>query len=157
MSSKPMIVLVHGAWHSPFHFDPLTKYFQSHGYTVEAPHLPSIHANDITNITLTEDIAAVRKSILEALKSSNVVVMAHSYGTIPSSGALEGLDTASRTSAGQSTSVTGFMIIAGVLLPLGTSVVGFLGDTPAPAQDVRGPIVVPKEPRLPTVPRCSFW
>jgi pimeloyl-ACP methyl ester carboxylesterase len=146
MSSKPTLVLVHGAWHSPSHFAALTRYLESNGYTVEAPYLPSMHADDITKITMTEDIAAVRTCLLKALESADVLIVSHSYGTLPSSGALQGLDTASRTSDGHSTYVTGFCIIAGLLVPPGHSVASYYGDTPAPPQDLRGPILYPKDP-----------
>ena len=124
----------------------LTTYLESNGYRVLAPYLPSMHAEDITKITLTDDIAAIRSDILKALERTNVLVVAHSYGALPSSGALEGLDTASRTSAGHNTSVRGFLIIAGLLVPPGTSVLGSLGGHPAPTQDVRGPLLYPMDP-----------
>lgn len=105
-----------------------------------------MHAEDIKKVTLTEDIASIRSYTLKALETTNVVVVAHSYGALPSSGALEGLDTASRTSAGRNTSITNFLIIAGLLVPPGFSVLGFFGDQPAPPQDVRGPLLYPKDP-----------
>ncbi len=124
----------------------LTAYLESNGYSVLAPYLPSMHAEDITKVTLTEDIDSIRSYILKALETTNVVVVAHSYGALPSSGALEGLDTAARQSASHTTSVTSFLIIAGLLVPPGFSVLGFFGDEPHPAQDVRGPLLYPKDP-----------
>ena len=143
---KSTVVLVHGAWHSPKHMSKLTAYLESNGYKVLAPYLPSMHAEDVLKVTLTEDIASIRSCILKGLETSNVVVVAHSYGALPSSGALEGLDTASRTSAGHKTSVNSFLIIAGLLVPPGFSVLGFFGGEPAPPQDVRGPLLYPKDP-----------
>lgn len=145
-NQSPTVVLVHGAWHSPEHMSKLTTYLESNGYKVLAPRLPSMHAEDLTKVTLTEDITAIRSDILKALKTSNVVVMAHSYGALPSSGALEGLDTASRTSSGHNNSVTSFLIIAGLLVPPGFSVLGYFGGKPAPPQDVRGPLLYPRDP-----------
>ena len=124
----------------------LTTYLESHDYKVLTPSLPSMHAEDITKITLSEDIATIRSYILKALEVNNVVVLAHSYGTLPSSGALEDLDTASRTAAGHNTSVTRFFIIAGLLIPSGVSVFDHFGRQTAPPQDVRGPLLYPRDP-----------
>ena len=105
-----------------------------------------MHAEDITKITLNEDIAAVRSEIVKALETNNVVVVAHSYGTLPSTAALEGLDTASRTVAGNKTSVTGFLIIAGLLISPGYSLHGLSRGEPVPAHDRQGPLLYPRDP-----------
>lgn len=41
MASKPTIVLVHGASHTPAHFQNVISRLEKAGYEVEAPHNPS--------------------------------------------------------------------------------------------------------------------
>ena len=40
-ATKPTIVLVPGAWHGPFHFQPLTTRLEAAGYEVHPMALPS--------------------------------------------------------------------------------------------------------------------
>lgn len=112
--SKPTIVAVHGAWHSPEYLEPLTKVLESHGYSVRAVALPSVIDEGTTPPEdPRDDVVAVRKVIEEVLEGgSNVLVVPHSYGGIPATSALKDLDTASRKAAGKSTSVIGLAPIA---------------------------------------------
>jgi pimeloyl-ACP methyl ester carboxylesterase len=152
LSSKPHIVLIHGAWHGPQHLTSITEYLTSHGYTCSAPHLPSSHAEDPTTVTLQDDITTVRTHILSLLRTANVCVVAHSYGTTPTTASLSGLDTASRQADGHSTSVTSFLIIAGLLAPKGVSIFEFFGSKLAPCHDLRGQLLYPTDP-----PGPSYW
>lgn len=137
MSTKSAIVLVHGAWHSPKHFDPLTRHLREAGYEVVLPSLPSMWAEDPSKITsLDPDIQTVREAILSVLKTNDVFLVAHSYGAIPSTASLKDLDTKSRTSQGNRTSVVGYAIIAGLLIPEGMGLIEFFGDRPAAVHNV---------------------
>jgi hypothetical protein len=150
--SKPHIVLVHGAWHGPQHLTSIIEHLTSHGYTCSAPHLPSSHAEDLTTFTLQDDITTIRTHLLSLLPTTNVCVVAHSYGTTPTTASLSGLDTASRKAKGHATSVISFLIIAGLLVPKGISIFEFFGSQLAPAHDLRGSILYPRDP-----PGPSYW
>lgn len=41
-ATKPVIVIVHGAWHVPASYDKLTKGLEAAGYEVHVPRLPSM-------------------------------------------------------------------------------------------------------------------
>ena len=70
MSHRPEVILVHGLWHQPAHFDRLTAVLRAHGIGV---HVPRLHRGSLAN-----DTAAVQ-SIVAALPVAPVV-LGHSYG-----------------------------------------------------------------------------
>ena len=155
MSPQPTIILVHGAWHGSKNFALLTNHLREAGYEVVLPSLPSMWAEDPSKITnLDPDIDAVRKAILSALETNNVFLVAHSYGTVPSAASLKGLDTESRKSEGQETSVLRYGIMAGLLIPEGVGMIEFFGGKPASAHDVdlTNNLLCVKDP-----PGASYW
>ncbi|OAL38176.1 hypothetical protein AYO20_02628 [Fonsecaea nubica] len=152
-ASKPTIILVHGAWHSPEHFRPLEQALNSpppsssssgganggaNGYRTISPWLPSMHYTHLglpPPSNIADDIAAIRQAIISELTShptTNVVVLSHSYGTVPATAALEGLDIAARARAGYGNGVTAHMVISGLLAPAGTSLLDWGGGKVPP-------------------------
>jgi pimeloyl-ACP methyl ester carboxylesterase len=70
MVSAGDIVLVHGLWHQPAHFNQLAALLRQRGFTVHAPHL---HRG-----SLLEDTCAVQRVVDSC--SSVPIVVGHSYG-----------------------------------------------------------------------------
>lgn len=99
--SKPIIVLVPGAWHPPSAFDPLTRYLESQGYTVDALALQSVDANPpLENFDAdVKHIASVVEK--HADTGRDVVLLTHSYGGNPGSSACKGLLKSQRSAAGK--------------------------------------------------------
>jgi pimeloyl-ACP methyl ester carboxylesterase len=147
---KPTIILVHGAWHRPIHFQLVTASLASHGYKTLTPALPSVDLAPEQTLPSSEaDIAAVRETIVAELDSGHDVILApHSYGGIPASGALQGLDPATRSAQGKSTAVRAVAAIASFILPAGD-------DIPAAEQRPRPP--VPDLWGPPPNPGNLFW
>ena len=44
--SRPTLLLVHGAWHGSWAFEPLTSILIDRGWTVKTVDLPTVHADD---------------------------------------------------------------------------------------------------------------
>jgi pimeloyl-ACP methyl ester carboxylesterase len=82
-TTKPTIVLVHGAWADGSSWDGVTRALQSQGYTVLVP--PNLLRG------LTEDAAYIA-SFLAQRTSGPVVLVGHSYGgaVITNAGAAAG-------------------------------------------------------------------
>ena len=135
--SKPTLVLVHGSWHCPQHWDPLIKVLEEQGYKCATVGLPSTQSPDLPPANLTDDTTAVRKAVLVELERNNVVVVAHSFGGCPTNNALEDLDHASRTRDGASTAVLAIAFIASIPLPQGLSFLQILGGKPGAIHDLR--------------------
>lgn len=82
-SSEPAIVIVHGAWHSPVHWDNVIAPLRSVGYEVTAPQLPSVGILKDTDGALSKDATAVADAIETYTdRGRDVVVVMHSYGGV---------------------------------------------------------------------------
>ncbi|WP_328653705.1 alpha/beta hydrolase [Micromonospora sp. NBC_00330] len=86
-STRPTLLLVHGAWHRPAVWDRLRAELDVLGYQTRAVDLPT--SGPDARGGMQDDAAAVRKEI--AAIGGPVVVVAHSYGGIPVSEAATGL------------------------------------------------------------------
>ncbi|KAK5705311.1 hypothetical protein LTR97_002429 [Elasticomyces elasticus] len=84
---RPTFVLVHGAWHEPSHFQSVTALLKAAGYKVEGVSLPSVgHLDKDPGNGLELDSAAVADALRKVIDSDrDVVLVAHSYGGIPTS------------------------------------------------------------------------
>ncbi len=122
--AKPTIVLVHGAWHTPTHWEPLIKSLKSYGYRTRTPALPSTLDPNVPGTEIPTDqepdIAVVRQAVMEELDLGfNVVVVPHSYGGMPAVSALTGLGPGARSEAGYKNSVVAIAAISTFVLPEG--------------------------------------
>ncbi|WP_346927307.1 alpha/beta hydrolase [uncultured Arthrobacter sp.] len=70
MMQNPEVVLVHGLWHQPAHFDRLADHLRGQGVLV---HVPRLHRG-----SLAADTAAVQETV-DGCRTAPVVV-GHSYG-----------------------------------------------------------------------------
>ncbi|MBU4465869.1 MAG: alpha/beta fold hydrolase [Actinobacteria bacterium] len=81
MSERPTLLLVHGAWHGSWAWEPLTAVLENRGWAVETVDLPTVHAADPVGLHVTDDAEAIADAI--AAIDGPVVVVAHSYGGVP--------------------------------------------------------------------------
>jgi len=90
--SKPAIIFVHGAWNPPEQYLKLTNPLKEAGYEVFAPRLVTV-GNKAAGKTWKDD-AAVIMEVLQPLVDGGreVVVVAHSYGGIPTPHAISGFE-----------------------------------------------------------------
>ncbi len=79
--AKPSILLVHGAWHGSWCWEPLQSLLESRGHAVHALDHPTVHADNARELSLADDARGVQGAI-DALVG-DVIVVAHSYGGIP--------------------------------------------------------------------------
>ncbi|MFD7242337.1 alpha/beta fold hydrolase [Streptomyces massasporeus] len=111
---NPTVVLVHGAMHTPWIFDPLREKLSALGITSQAMQLPSSNPDSGAAQGLTEDVAAVCAAV-EAVDGP-VVLAAHSYGGVPATWA-----------AAESDQVAELVHIAAFALEAGTSMMEWMG------------------------------
>lgn len=79
--SKPQLVLIPGAWHTPEAFSHIIPKLESHGYAVHTSQLPSVDPNPADPPTdLSKDVAVVRDLVIKAIgDGKDVVVVPHSW------------------------------------------------------------------------------
>ncbi|KAJ5939735.1 hypothetical protein N7466_002869 [Penicillium verhagenii] len=89
-TTKPTIILVHGAWHGSWCWTFQIPALEALGYAVETVDLPCV--SGLAGTTQLDDAAHVR-SVVESQISmgKRVVVLAHSYGGPIASAAITGL------------------------------------------------------------------
>ncbi|PVH72729.1 alpha/beta-hydrolase [Cadophora sp. DSE1049] len=82
-STKPTIVILHGAWHSAVHFGPLISLLTKAGYPAICPTQPTYNAQPPTK-DLYDDanlVQSILKQLIEE-EEKNVIVVMHSYGGV---------------------------------------------------------------------------
>lgn len=97
---RPAILIVHGSWHRPCHYELLTRRLEGIGFTVVCPALPSIGKGRLGK-TWQDDVLCIRDVAVRLFdKNKQVLLLGHSYGGIPASAATEGLTRPERAAAG---------------------------------------------------------
>ncbi|OGM42347.1 hypothetical protein ABOM_007906 [Aspergillus bombycis] len=79
--SKPTLLLISGAWHTPKSYSKFTQALRNNGYEVHVPRLPSMNGANPPNADLTTDTDLIH-GYVESLvfAGRTVVVIMHSYG-----------------------------------------------------------------------------
>jgi len=122
MSTKPTVVLVHGAFHSPDCYHLITPKLEALGYPVATVALASVGKTH-PNATYLDDVTAIHKVMLPILdEGKEVVVVAHSWGGVPGAASIEGHNIAERSARGEKGGVKSILMIASaVILKKGVS------------------------------------
>lgn len=121
MASKPIFVLVPGNFLPPAYYDDTAKQLEAHGFETRLVTVPSTGSKH--PLTSNQpDVLAVRKVLEELLDSErNIIIVAHSYGSIPTCEAAEGLNYQDRLKLGKSSGVVRLIFVAAWLLQEGES------------------------------------
>ncbi|KAL8243650.1 hypothetical protein R6Q59_009908 [Mikania micrantha] len=128
---KPTLVLVPGAWHKPEAFAPMTSLLESAGYTCVGINLPSVGPDPIDSIE--PDVQAIRAVVKAQIdQDRDVLVLAHSYGSVPMGEAVKGLDKASVRKDGGTGGVVHLVYCTAFAPTKGTSLMDVLGRKDLP-------------------------
>jgi pimeloyl-ACP methyl ester carboxylesterase len=130
--SSTTIIFVLGAWHSPTCYTKILSPLHSAGYTTSPVHLPTV--NPLKPQTdFSSDVQAIRTAINTAAElGQKVVLLVHSYGGIPTSEAVYGLDVASRAKEGLRGGVSHLVYCCSLLIPKGQSLMSAFGGVGLP-------------------------
>ena len=122
--SRPTIVLIPGGWHSVTIYDALKAQLEALSYLCTGADPPSVTSQRPLEVNLDTDIAFYRDNVIVPLVNDgkDIVLLSHSYGGLPSNGAVEGLSRIERMKAGQKGGVLGLIFIAAMCAPVGQSV-----------------------------------
>lgn len=135
--TKPAILFVSGAWHEPDYFQPVAQRLEAAGYQTYSVRLATntFKAKEFRNFD--PDVAAVRAKLQNIIeKDQTVLVVMHSYGSIPACEAVKDLDLQTRLQNGQKGGVSRLFFVAFLLLPEGQSLLHSFGGNILPCFDV---------------------
>ena len=126
------IVFVPGAWHSPECYRRVSDILEKDGYKTDYVYLPSVGPE--THLpSFQADVDEVHKHVQQAVdKGEYVMVVVHSYGGIPTTQALEGLDLASRRAAKLPGGVTHLFFCCSFVVEEGQSLLSAFGSKNLP-------------------------
>ncbi|KAK7403069.1 hypothetical protein QQX98_011180 [Neonectria punicea] len=121
--SKPTIVLVPGAWHTPKHYNLLLQRLRDAGYPTSSQQLTSVGSTDPKNQTVATDTNFIRESLLlpELDQGKDAILIMHSYGGCPGAAAAKGLSKTERAAAGQKGGIVGLIFMCAFLANEGDS------------------------------------
>ncbi|KAJ5833619.1 hypothetical protein N7474_001930 [Penicillium riverlandense] len=140
MSSLTFVFAL-GAWVTPKVFGPLRARLDALGVSSECPPHPSIGAEPPSK-TLADDVASLRDVLTTLVdEGKDVVVVAHSYGGVVASAAVEGLDKIARGAANKPGGVSKVVFLSAFALDKGQSLLGMLGGNFLPWMRVEGDYV----------------
>lgn len=119
------IVMVPGCWHSTAYFNGLISKLS--GYSIVCEQLPSVGSS---TATLAEDSVFLRDTVLKPLldMGDDIIMVMHSYGSVPGNAAVDGLDKTEREKKGMKGGVVGLVWLTGFLVPEGKSMVQMLQE-----------------------------
>jgi pimeloyl-ACP methyl ester carboxylesterase len=132
MSESTAVLFVPGAWHSPDCFNTVIQGLESANYATCKIHLPSVNPPS-HYLDFSADVAHIRTKIETAVDAGqNVVVVVHSYGSLPSNEAIEGLDIKTRQEKGLKGGVTHLFFCCSFVIPEGQSLISAFGGNDLP-------------------------
>ena len=137
MSRKPTFVFVPGNFLPSTYYASTAKHLEPHGFQTRLVTLPS--TGSTSPLTSNEpDVLAVRQ-VLEELTDSGkeIIVVAHSYGGIPTCEAVKGLGREERGKLGKAGGVVRLVFIAAWLLREGETPPDIIGRYEMEAHWVR--------------------
>ena len=146
--SKPVILLVPGAWHTPLGFSQLTNYLIQHGYTVEGISLASVGSSP-PQPNFDADVQVIASTISKHVnQGSDVIILFHSYGSMPGSSACRGLLKSDREAAGKPGGIVHLIYCCAFAVDEGVSLMDGLGGQPLPGFDITSDekTLMPKTP-----------
>lgn len=141
--AKPWITIVPGGFIKPQAYDDVSKELSRLGYTVIVPSLTV--SGDLSNETADsqawkdlagkgcpDDVKVIQSHTLRACEDGHeVVLVGHSYGSVPGCLAVEGQSVAERHARGEKGGVKAFVNLAGFAYPArGKTIIGTDEDLP---------------------------
>ena len=123
-NTRPTILLIPGAWFPPSAYNAFLHAVRNAGYQTVCASYPSLNPKDPKHADAATDTLFVVQNYLIPLieiEQKDVVIVMHSYGGIPGSGAATGFGKAARQQQGRKGGVVGLVHSSGFVLAEGLS------------------------------------
>lgn len=117
--TKPIIVIIPGAYHRPSHYSNIIGRLESLGYTVLSVPLVACGDADVPpDASPADDAAALHAQLLPLLDAGReAVLVGHSYGSTVATASIRGQTKAERAARGLPGGVVGAVWVAGFAFP----------------------------------------
>ena len=116
-STKPTIVLVHGAFHRSVCFDKIKQRLEALSYPVTTVDSPTTNGSSLTT-TYKDDVEAIHQVMLPLMdEGKEIVIVGHSLGGISACASTEGESIAERATAGKKGGIRSIVFICAFALP----------------------------------------
>lgn len=113
---KPVILLVHGAFQQPAHYESVLSPLRDRGFIIIAPRLPTTGTDP--GLDYTDDVRVINNALEPLLDAGReVIVLAHSFGTLPASHCIEGESVAERKDCGFTGGIIHYINVCGFSYP----------------------------------------
>lgn len=130
--SQPTLVFSLGAWSTPAVFDGVRARLGALGFPSECPTYPSAGAEPPYK-SLEDDVSTLRRVLVAFTdQGKDIIIVAHSYGGVVASSAVEGLAKSTRAERGKQGGVIKVVYVAAFALDKGQSLLGLLGGNYLP-------------------------
>ena len=131
---KPTIVFVPGAWLVPEFYRPFLEAVQTAGFPTVTAELPSLDPVDPTAADCATDAASIRRLVCSLVeeKGLDVVLVMHSYASMPGGAAAIGLSKSERVKQEKKGGMLGLVCMGAFLVPEGVSCAGTQGGNLPP-------------------------
>lgn len=123
--TKPTIVCVPGAWHTPEIYDTVLHIVEQHGYPTLRLPLPSVNPSQtsppLSLPSFDEDVKAIRDCLTKLIvdEEKDAILVTHSYTGMPGSEAPVGLGKKERAEKGLKGGVVRLVFIMAFAMPEG--------------------------------------
>ncbi|KAL2856743.1 Alpha/beta hydrolase fold-1 [Aspergillus pseudodeflectus] len=136
-NTKPLLVILPGAFHTPESYRRITEPLLSKGYEVLAvDYLVTARSSEPDpnpTLSFTDDATALREKLIPLFnEGGEAVLISHSYGSLPATHTAVGQTTVERNERGERGGVAAVINIAGFAFPArGRNIMGEESETPA--------------------------
>jgi hypothetical protein len=147
--SKPSILFIPGSFSIPEFYDPVLDAVRSKGYEIKGLHKPSAGLKtgprEGTPPTMYDDAAYIASEASKlADEGKDVILVAHSYGGVPTTESTKGLSKKERQEQGKKGGIVGLGYLTALVPAVGTSAAGLLANVPDDQKlDVKMDVRVP--------------
>ncbi|KAF2160578.1 hypothetical protein M409DRAFT_59835 [Zasmidium cellare ATCC 36951] len=132
MASNTTIIFVPGAWHPASCWDKVAKHLEQAGFNTDLVDLPSVGPPEHLK-GFEPDVEEVRRHVIAAGDAGQkVVLVCHSYGGLPTTQSVEGLDLKTRQTRGQPGGIVHLVYCCSFVIPEGESLIGAFGGNDLP-------------------------
>ncbi|KAK3709515.1 hypothetical protein LTR37_010888 [Vermiconidia calcicola] len=137
MSPKPTILIIPGAFGLPEWYDSIVKPVAAHGYSVQAIKLPSVaYTKELVPgegpaPTMYDDAAFIAAEVSKlAGEGQDIMLLAHSYGGVPTTQSTKGLSKDERQQEGKQGGIVRLTYLTSLVPALGQSASSVLAGAP---------------------------